>query len=235
MSADSGITSGSIGHRLAVLVDRHDRDDDVVAVARGSRSVVSSAIFIARASSSWAARSTSTDPAGVTATAASASSSTIAPTSSRARVELDLQRLQQRVVGAGERSCPPTDGDALAPRPLAAGLLQRPQQLWVDAVALGGLGGAGFGLEASGFGLLGGVGRRPRCGPRRPPACGASTPGRPPRPRSRRRRWPAIAFVAAITVRWAPRRDRPTRARTMATTATTASTMTSDDHRRRRY
>ena len=147
------------------------------------------------------------------------------------RVELDLQGVAQRVVGAVEDELPSDpSGDALAPRPLAAGLFERPQHIGVDAVAFGGLGGAGLGVPT---GLLGGgrlraglLGRRRgrlACGLRRVARTVAAS-----RSASASVARDTAASRSAVDVASDfAKRERPKRMKAMATTATTANTMTS--------
>ena len=100
-------------------------------------SVVTSPRRTTLASSSCAARSASTDPAAVHARWQVGLQLDDGADLLAGGVELDLQRLVQRIGGVGEhRHAVGPGSDAVPPRPLAAGLLERPQQAGIDAATI---------------------------------------------------------------------------------------------------
>ena len=175
MSAELGTASGSVGTAAPSSSTERTATTRSTPSAWTGR-VVTSPRRTTLASSSWAARRARTDPAAVTPGGQLGLQLDDGADLLAGRVQLDLQRLVERIGGVGEdRHAVRSGGDAVAPRALAAGLLERPQQSGVDAPAVG--------RGRAGGGELGGplLGRRrPRLGLLR--AAAASRPPRGPAP-----------------------------------------------------
>ena len=175
IAGEGGVGSGPGSTRLPSSSTESTSTTRSAPSAR-TRRTVDSLRRTTSASSSCAARSVRTAPAALDAAGEIGVEVDDRADLLPSGVQLDLQRLPQRVARLGERRPAGADGDAVAPRALAARLLQRPDDLGVelagDRRGAGRRfvdGGRGGGLRGGGLGGAGLEGGQPLLGlqPRR--------------------------------------------------------------------